>query len=642
MNKSRLFEILERIKNTNVGVVGDFCLDAYWQLDTSPPELSLETGKPTQAVVKQRYSLGAAGNIVNNLVDIGTGKVYAFGVTSDDLFGRELLLQLKKQHVETSGIIIQNTGWDTSVYAKPYLGMEEQNRIDFGRFNIISADAERRLIEQIKRNIPNINALIINQQLSTGIYSSNLVNSLNEIAAKYPEKIFILDSRNRSSEFFNMICKLNASEAARVCGKDHDSSEFISIDELKNYARQIIEQPHKAVFITRGRRGILMYDSQRFTEIPGIQILKKIDPVGAGDTTVSAIAVVLASGGTFEEASIVSNLASSVTIQKLQQTGTASPEELADMWENADYVYRPELADDTRRAKILKDSEIEIVAYEATFSRIEHAIFDHDGTISTLRQGWEDIMEPVMVRSILGDHYETAEEQIYQLVLKRVREYIDQSTGIETIHQMHALVEMVQEFGFVPKDKVLDSFGYKKIYNDALMKLVSYRINRLKSGELSISDFTIKGVTQFLEILYNHGIKLYLASGTDREDVVREVESLGYAHLFEGRIYGYTGNAAVNTKRIVVESIIRENKLYGLQLACFGDGPVELRETKKQGGIAIGVASDEIRRYGLNLTKRNRLIKAGADLVIPDFSQYEKLIQMFTGELVINDNVLNN
>jgi len=63
-------------------------------------------------------------------------------------------------------------------------------------------------------------------------------------------------------------------------------------------------------------------------------------------------------------------------------------------------------------------------------------------------------------------------------------------------------------------------------------------------------------------------------------------------------------------------------------LVTFGDGPVEIRETRKRGGLAVGVASDEVRRYGANLSKRPRLIRAGADLVIPDFSQMNCLLQL--------------
>ena len=632
MNKARLLEILENFNKVVVGVIGDFSLDAYWLLDTGQPELSLETSKPTEAVIQQRYSLGAAGNVVNNLVGLGIGKISVFGVVSDDLFGREMLLQLKKQEVNIDGMMLQNEGWDTAVYAKPYLGMDEQNRVDFGRFNSISQDIEQKLIDSLKKEIKNLDALIINQQLHKGIYSKKIVDVLNNLAADNPDKIILLDSRNRNEEFSNMIFKLNASEAARVCGDEKDMNEVIAIPDLKKYLSQIYNQSKKAVFVTRGRRGIILNDGTNINEIPGIQLLKKIDSVGAGDTTVATIASVLASGGTYYEAGLISNLASAITVQKLQQTGIATPEEILNMWEDADYIYRPELADDSRHAKYSDHTEIEIVDGAINMEKVEHAIFDHDGTISSLRQGWENIMEPLMIRSILGDAYETVSEEEYHRVLKRVRDYIDQSTGIETIHQMQALSEMVAEFGFVPKDKILSAKGYKQNYNNALMEMVNQRLERLRNGELDVSDFTIKGAVKFLHYLYDRGVKLYLASGTDHDDVVHEAENLGYANLFEGRIYGYSGDASKNTKRFVVQSIIRDNNLSGSQLVAFGDGPVELRETKKQGGIAVGIASNEIRRYGLNLTKRARVIKAGADIVIPDFSQNDKIKNIFFGK----------
>ncbi|HEY9593499.1 MAG TPA: hypothetical protein VHE79_03420, partial [Spirochaetia bacterium] len=61
-------------------------------------------------------------------------------------------------------------------------------------------------------------------------------------------------------------------------------------------------------------------------------------------------------------------------------------------------------------------------------------------------------------------------------------------------------------------------------------------------------------------------------------------------------------------------------------VVTFGDGPVEMRETKRRGGIAVGVASDELRRFGWNMRKRARLIRAGADLVVPDFAQWKTLL----------------
>ena len=73
---------------------------------------------------------------------------------------------------------------------------------------------------------------------------------------------------------------------------------------------------------------------------------------------------------------------------------------------------------------------------------------------------------------------------------------------------------------------------------------------------------------------------------------------------------------------------MRENGLSGANLVTFGDGPVEIRETHRVGGTTVGVASDEVRRFGLNSSKRRRLIRAGADLIVPDFSQLDALLEM--------------
>jgi beta-phosphoglucomutase-like phosphatase (HAD superfamily) len=60
--------------------------------------------------------------------------------------------------------------------------------------------------------------------------------------------------------------------------------------------------------------------------------------------------------------------------------------------------------------------------------------------------------------------------------------------------------------------------------------------------------------------------------------------------------------------------------------AVFGDGPVEIREARKNGAVAIGLASNEEQRFGINPRKRSRLILAGADLLIPDFSWADELV----------------
>jgi phosphoglycolate phosphatase-like HAD superfamily hydrolase len=160
---------------------------------------------------------------------------------------------------------------------------------------------------------------------------------------------------------------------------------------------------------------------------------------------------------------------------------------------------------------------------------------------------------------------------------------------------------------------------------------VSGRIEKLVRGELNVDDYTIKGAVPFLEMLHERGVTLYLASGTDGDDVVKEAEALGYAGLFNGGIHGAVGDVSKYSKKLVISKILSDNGLKGPELACFGDGPVEIRECRNHDGIAVGIASDEIRRHGLNARKRTRLIKAGAHVVAPDFSQPDVLMKILFG-----------
>ncbi len=121
---------------------------------------------------------------------------------------------------------------------------------------------------------------------------------------------------------------------------------------------------------------------------------------------------------------------------------------------------------------------------------------------------------------------------------------------------------------------------------------------------------------------------MYMASGTDIDDVLNEAEALGYADLFDGEIHGSVGDINKYSKKMVIENIIAKHNLKGEEVVVFGDGPVEIKECVRVDGVAIGIASDEVRRYDLNPEKRTRLIKSGAHLIAPDFSQPEAILNL--------------
>jgi phosphoglycolate phosphatase-like HAD superfamily hydrolase len=373
----------------------------------------------------------------------------------------------------------------------------------------------------------------------------------------------------------------------------------------------------------------LIVDEKGVKDISGLLIISRIDSVGAGDSYLAGAASTLAAGYNMEEAAKIGTFVAGVTVQKLFQCGTATPDEILGIGLDPDFIYQPELAEDIRHAKYIEDSEIEQVTEWASDLNIKYAIFDHDGTISTLREGWEDIMSPVMMKAVLGDMYDAADEALYHKVQVRVTEFIDKTTGIQTLVQMKGLVDLVREFGCVSEEKILDEFGYKEIYNNELLKMVKVREDKLSRGELTLEDYTLKNAALLLEKLHNAGVKLYLASGTDEEDVKNEARILGYDHLFEGGIYGAVGDVKKEAKKIVLDRILNNIGDSGTEdIVTFGDGPVEIRETRKRGGLTVGVASNEMKRHSLNESKRTRLIKAGADIIVPDFSQLQPLLDL--------------
>lgn len=624
-----LEEIIDRIKTARIAIIGDFCLDAYWFVDDSRSEISIETGHPTQPVRQQKYSLGGAGNVANNLAAMGVRDIRAFGVIGNDPFGVEMIKIMEKAGISTSRMLTQDENWSTHVYIKPYFGEDEKGRIDFGNFNELSDKTADRLLKNLEEDADKTDLIIINEQVLSGIHTAYFRNRLVETISRFPDKIFIADSRHYTDYYEGAYRKMNDTEASSLCGVKRNPDETVPIDELKDIAKKLSGRYKKPVFITRGNRGSIVAGENGINEIPGLMILSKVDTVGAGDSYLAGAAAALAAGYPPETAAELGSFVAGITVQKLFQTGTATPEEILRTGKDPDYINNPEIAEDIRTARYYKTSEIEIIGKLPGNLRIKYAVFDNDGTLSTLREGWEQIMAPVMIRAILGEKYHEADETLYCKVKERVAEVIDKTTGIQTLMQMRILVDLVREFAIVPDDQILDEHGYKEIYNRELLIMVGERESKLKRGELKTEDLTIKNAVPFIKKLHELGIRLFLTSGTDEKDVRHEALVQGYDYLFEGGIYGAVGDINKEAKKIVLDRLLDSiGKSEASRIVTFGDGPVEIRETHKRGGITVGVASNEIRRYGLSEVKRTRLIKAGADIIIPDFSQPEQLLEL--------------
>lgn len=260
---------------------------------------------------------------------------------------------------------------------------------------------------------------------------------------------------------------------------------------------------------------------------------------------------------------------------------------------------------------------LEIIHPDIVRGRIRHALFDFDGTLSLIREGWQGVMIPLMVEWLLATPRHESEAELTALVT----EFVTRLTGKQTIYQMIRLAEEVAKRSGTP----LDPLAYKHIYLERLWARIHHRVEALKAGRIAPDEMMVPGARAMLEALRARGVRCYLASGTDEPYVLDEAAALQIAAYFTG-IYGARDDYKSFSKRILIERIIAENNLSGPEFVAFGDGFVEIEDAKRVGGLAVGVASDEARRTGIDEWKRNRLIAAGADLIVPDFREHELLV----------------
>ena len=265
---------------------------------------------------------------------------------------------------------------------------------------------------------------------------------------------------------------------------------------------------------------------------------------------------------------------------------------------------------------------LEIVHPEVDLGHTRYALFDFDGTVSVIRHGWEQIMRAVMLESICPGRTPPPE------IEAEVVDYIDRSTGILTIKQMKWLEETVGRYGMA-KDGYSAS-QYKRMYNERLLQPVYQRLAQLDGSQSAREAWMIAGATGFLRELTTRGVKLFLASGTDQAYVDAEAAALGVTNFFAGHVYGAQGDSETDSKEQVINRILHEHDLHGKELLVVGDGPVEIQYARQAGAVSLGVAADESLRRGLNPRKRQRLLHAGADIIVTDFTHYHELAAILT------------
>ncbi|MDX9916519.1 MAG: SIS domain-containing protein [Gudongella sp.] len=269
------------------------------------------------------------------------------------------------------------------------------------------------------------------------------------------------------------------------------------------------------------------------------------------------------------------------------------------------------------RERLMTTWDVEIINYPSG-NKPKYAIFDFDGTVSLVREGWQPIMYEYFTEELLKAPNAPKVEDAKKLVM----DFVDTLTGKQTIFQCIHLAEEIEKFGGEPKDPL----EYKAEYLRRLEIQIKSRKEALERGE-DTNKYLVPGVEELLKMLNDLGIECYLTSGTDEVDVINEAKLLKIDHYFKG-IHGATDkNTTLCSQEEVLKDLIEKESLEGSDLLTFGDGFVEIELAKNTGSYAIAIASNEKDKDGsVDKWKRERLIRAGADCVIPDFSDNKRLM----------------
>ncbi len=327
LTTNRLKELLKQIPNLRIGLIGDACVDIYWEADMRRSELSREVPHYPLPVVNERFSLGGGSNVAANLVAEGLENLRFLTIAGQDWRGSILKNLFNKIGLSTEDLVISDK-IVTPAYCKPIrCGISnvryEDPRLDFSNIEPVPEEVEAQILKNLDRIAGEVDLLIVCDQLQNGCITPAVIARINELGKTLP---VIVDSRDRIMQYENVIIKPNEVETARCLGLPPIATDDIAA--LTEAGATLSAKTNRPVVITLGPVGAFWYENGKTLLVPTYPAGPPIDFVGAGDSFLSGFSLAYAAHAAPDEALALGCLTSTVTIKKIGVTGTASPKEL--------------------------------------------------------------------------------------------------------------------------------------------------------------------------------------------------------------------------------------------------------------------------------------------------------------------------
>ena len=316
MEKKELIKYLDKLKEPKILIIGDFALDEMVYGNTE--RISREAPVLILEHYETKKILGAASNAAHNVSRLNLGKASAIGVYGDDYYGGELLRILEEKGIDTSLMVMdksRKTTTKTRISGSCNQSITQQIvRIDRQTKTPLNKETEDKVIENIKKAIPNFDGIILSDY-HLGCLTQNVVNSAIEEAKKH-NKIIVADIQKNMEKYKGV---------SAITPNQPDSEKqvgfFIKDDEtLKKAGEKLLNELNlQKVLLTRGENGMALFEKENekitFEKISAYNKKEVFDVTGAGDTVVAAFTLGLASGLDANIAMYIGNLAASIVIR---------------------------------------------------------------------------------------------------------------------------------------------------------------------------------------------------------------------------------------------------------------------------------------------------------------------------------------
>jgi rfaE bifunctional protein kinase chain/domain len=329
ISRERLKELLDAMRSVRIGVAGDACIDVYWEADMTLSRLARENPHFILPVVEERLSPGGGSNAAACLAALGAANVPLLGVIGDDWRGRELV-RLLPQHGISADYLVSSTERITTAYCKPLRrgiceAVYEDPHLYFENHAALSAKDEKAVLARFEALVGEVDGLLVADYLECGVVTSRLHEEINKAGARGLP--IIVDSRDRISGFRNVILKPNELEALQAVSSPISVHE-VTTCQLEQIGRLLAETQESCVCLTMGEEGCIWVEGGEVQRVPTKPAPPPIDIVGAGDCFAAAFIAARAARASGPEASALANLAAGVVVRKIGVTGTASPQEI--------------------------------------------------------------------------------------------------------------------------------------------------------------------------------------------------------------------------------------------------------------------------------------------------------------------------